>query len=65
MSRYLLNIAIAIDQLANTVFGGKPHETISQRAAKARDTGQRWGCLLCGVLDRIQPNHCTNSLEGK
>lgn len=65
MSGYFLNIAVAIDQFANTILGGNPRETISQRAAKARNAGKRWGCLLCRILDRIQPNHCTNSLEGQ
>lgn len=65
MSGYLRNIAIALDQLINTIFGGKYNETISKRAAKARNAGNKFGCLLCGLLDRIQPNHCSNSLEGK
>jgi hypothetical protein len=47
----------------NTVAGGDPDETISSRAAKAEAEGKRWGCILCGLLDKIQKDHCKRSLE--
>jgi hypothetical protein len=62
IGRYLLNYAVLLDEAANTVFGGSPNETISERAAKARNAGRKWGCLLCLVLNRINPGHCDNAL---
>ena len=57
------SLAVAYDQLANAAFGGDPDETISSRAGKAARRGQRWGCLLCRLLTRIDPDHCEKSLE--
>lgn len=62
LGRYLLNYAIWIDEGVNTVFGGSPNETVSERAAKARNAGRRWGCVLCRMLNWINPGHCDNSL---
>lgn len=56
-------LAIAHDQLANTAFGGDEDETISSRPAKASNAGLKWGCLLCRLLDRIDPGHCERSIE--
>lgn len=63
MGQKLTRILIAVDQLVNTIFNGYPDETISSRAAKARMRGSKWGCILCGILDRIDKDHCINSLE--
>ena len=60
--RYLLNWLILLDQAGNTLAGGSPNETISERAAKARNEGKEWGCLLCRVLNWINPGHCDNAL---
>lgn len=51
-------IAVAHDQLANAAANGDPDETISSRAHRARQNGRRWGCILCGLLDSIEPDHC-------
>ena len=56
-------LAVSYDQLANTAFGGDEDETISSRAYKAATRGRRWGCVLCKLLDKIQPDHCRRSLE--
>ena len=56
-------LAVSYDQLANTAFGGHEDETISSRAYKAATQGRRWGCVLCRLLDKIQPGHCKNSVE--
>ena len=56
-------LAVSYDQLANTAFGGDEDETISSRAEKARRKGKRWGCELCRVLDRLDKDHCKNSVE--
>ncbi len=54
-------LAIAHDQLANAAANGDPDETISSRANRARAELRRWGCVLCGLLDRIDPGHCAAS----
>lgn len=56
-------LAVAHDQLANAAADGDEDETISSRAAKASNSGQRWGCLLCKLLDRIDPGHCQRNIE--
>jgi len=56
-------IAIGFDQAANAAFGGDENITVSTRAALARGRGERWGCLLCWLLDRVDPNHCDEALK--
>jgi hypothetical protein len=46
----------------NVLTGGAQNETVSERAAKARNVGIRWGRVLCKWLDAIQPGHCDNAL---
>lgn len=61
MRRYIWNILIAIDQLGNALLAGDPDETISSRAAKNR---HKWYWdALCHVLDFLDKNHSTNSIE--
>jgi hypothetical protein len=54
-------MAVAHDQLGNAAMNGDPDETVSSRANRARSVGRRWGCILCGLLDRLDPNHCRKS----
>lgn len=49
------------DQLGNVALNGSEDELISTRAARARDAGRRWGCVLCRLLDHIDPDHCDKS----
>lgn len=63
MKEYFWNILISIDQFANTLFGGNPDETISSRAGKAAQRGDKWGCVLCKWLDKIDKNHCDKNIE--
>lgn len=58
MKNYFLNLLIALDENLNTIAGGYPDETISLRAALAKDRGALWGCVLCRVLDWFQKDHC-------
>ena len=62
-SKRAWSLAISHDQLANTAFGGDEDETISSRAGKANREGKRWACVLCKLLDKIDPNHCEKSIE--
>jgi hypothetical protein len=56
-------LAVAHDQLGNAAFNGDEDETVSSRAAKAQRLGRRWGCVLCKVIDRIDPGHCARNIE--
>lgn len=49
------------DRTGNGMTGGKDTETISSRASRARAEKRVWGCVLCGILDRIEPDHCKKS----
>lgn len=62
MKKYFWNILISIDQFFNTVFGGDPDETISSRAGKKRSIS-KGADALCNVLDKIDDNHCAESIE--
>jgi hypothetical protein len=58
LKRFLVNLAVMVDEVGNTLTGGSPNETISSRAGKAQAEGKRWGCVLCKLLNKIQKNHC-------
>ena len=60
--KYIWNILISIDQVANTILGGDPDETISSRAGK-RQHEQTWAKWLCWILHKIDKDHCPNSIE--
>lgn len=62
MNKYLWNILISIDQLANTILGGDPDETISSRAGKLQEK-RKWACLLCKLLNYFETDHCKKSIE--
>jgi hypothetical protein len=63
LKSYLWNLLVSLDQSLNTILGGHPDETISSRAAKSRKQGKRWACILCDLLDKLDPNHCEKSIE--
>lgn len=61
MRNYLLNLAIGIDQLANALIGGSADETLSARAHRMREKGQRWWGWTAGAIDRLffwERDHC-------
>lgn len=60
--KYIWNILISVDQLANTILGGDPDETISSRAGKKQGS-QRWAKILCWFLNKVDSNHCQKSIE--
>lgn len=74
IKRYLWNVLISVDQLANTLFGpalnfvfgvtgfGYPDETLSSVMGKYR-ARCRLCRVLCRMLDRVDPGHCQNSIE--
>ncbi len=57
-----MHIAIAFDQLMNAATGGSEDETISSRAGRLQKEGRGWACVLCKVLDKLQKNHCNDSI---
>lgn len=58
------SIALAYDRLGNAAANDGEVQTVSSRAEKARRAGKRWGCVLCRLLDQIDPGHCDRSIEG-
>jgi len=64
MKRYLWNMFISLDQLANTIFNGDPDETISSRIGKkVRDGNKGWRYTLCKILHWFDKKHCEKSIE--
>ncbi len=57
-------IAKAYDRLGNAAANDDQVQTVSSRAEKARRSGKRWGCWLCGLLDAVDRGHCGRSVEG-
>lgn len=58
-----VRIAVGCDQMLNAAFGGSEDETISSRAGKGARAGIRHWCLLCRLLDWLDPGHCQKSIE--
>lgn len=56
-----LRIALSYDKLANVATGGIPTETISKRAFRGTQEGNKGWCILCKLLDYIDKGHCANS----
>lgn len=62
--QYLLNLGIALDQLANTVLLGTPDETLSSRAYRADVKGRLFGKFFRPLIDCVfflQESHCAES----
>ncbi|MDX8383560.1 MAG: hypothetical protein R8M45_05725 [Ghiorsea sp.] len=62
MKQYIFNLLISIDQLANTIIGGDPDETISSSCGKRVTTCKtcKWLCIL---LNKIDKRHCKDAIE--
>ena len=58
MSRYLRNVLVSVDQLANTLLAGYPDETLSARAWRCRYK-RRWA-IIVKVINFLarNPHHC-------
>lgn len=62
MIRYLLNILIWLDIGFNVLlFSGSPYETISSRIGRRAEKGERWACVLCGLIGKLDARHCEKS----
>lgn len=64
LKRYLHNVAVAGDQAANVVAGGKPDETISSRSQRAADRGNPLGVAMTKFLHLFQRNHGRLAQQG-
>ena len=61
MKNFALQVLIAIDQLANALFGGYADETLSSRAHRMRQKGQTYWRWTAGFIDMLffwQKGHC-------
>ena len=64
IKRYLLNNAIAIDQMFNALLGGSPDETLSSRAYRTEQQGKLFGRFFRPLIDLVfffDPLHCYKS----
>jgi len=64
LKRYLLNNAIAIDQMFNAILGGSPDETLSSRAYRTEQQNKVFGKFFRPLIDSIfffDPMHCYES----
>ena len=62
-----LNFLIALDQLANTLAGGWPDETLSSRAARLQNKSKAWA-MTRKAIDTLffwQPGHCTAAYQSE
>lgn len=62
LKKYFWNILISIDQLANTILGGDPDETISSRVGKLKHK-RWWAKGISWVLDKIDKDHTDKTQE--
>lgn len=62
LKKYIWNVLIAIDQLANALLLGDPDETISSRIGKIRHKN-KFADFLSRLLHLIDKNHVEESRE--
>lgn len=68
MKSYLVNLAVAFDQLVNALLLGFPDETLSSRAYRTEQDRKILGMILRPVIDTVlwfDPNHCKKSYESE
>lgn len=64
----LLEILIAIDQLINTLVGGRADETLSARAHRMREKKHKWWGWTARAIDMLffwQDGHCKQAYESE
>lgn len=64
IKRYLLNNAIALDQMFNALLGGSPDETLSSRAYRTEQQQKIFGRFFRPLIDLMfffDPLHCYKS----
>ena len=59
-------IAVALDQLVNTFFGGMADETMSSRAHRLKiERGRKWASLIINGMFFWQKNHCEEAYKSE
>lgn len=64
----MIQIAIAIDQLANALLGGAADETLSARAHRMRVKGHRYWGWTAAFIDALlfwDRNHCLKAYQSE
>lgn len=64
----MIQIAIAIDQLANVLLGGTADETLSARAHRMRVKGHRYWGWTAAFIDGLffwDRNHCLKAYQSE
>lgn len=69
MKQYLLNVAIALDQVLNALRGGSPDETLSAAAWRTEQKGRLLGRVFRPLIDLtftlLEKEHCRKSFESE
>jgi hypothetical protein len=69
MKQYLLNVAIALDQVLNALRGGSPDETLSAAAWRTEQKGRLLGRIFRPLIDLtftlLEKEHCRKSFESE
>ena len=69
MKQYLLNVAIALDQLGNALRGGSPDETLSAAAWRTEQEGRILGRIFRPLIDLLarpwERDHCRTAFESE
>ena len=69
MKQYLLNVAIALDQVLNALRGGLADETLSAAAWRTEQKGRLLGRIFRPVIDLLfrpfERDHCRKSFESE
>ena len=65
MGNHILQILIAVDQLANALAGGMADETLSARAHRQRLNGRPWAAKAINALFFWQVDHCRVAYESE
>ncbi len=65
VTRYFFRILVSIDQLTNTLLGGRPDETISGNVGYNAKEGKLWALRTEKVINFLlrSPTHCRDSIE--
>lgn len=64
----MIQVAIAIDQLANTLLGGDADETLSARAHRMRVKGHRYWGWTAAFIDTLffwDKHHCLKAYQSE
>ena len=56
------SIALGDDLADNVALNGRLGQSISSRAAQACKVHSKWGCVVCTLLDDVNPGHCARAL---